>query len=198
MRRRVCDSANEKELKMSTKYKIRDQTKLHFITFAVVEWVDMFTRTIYKDVLIDSLKYCQENKGLLLYAWCIMSNHVHLIISSKEGVKQEDIIRDFKKHTSKQLLKLIEENKKESRKNWMLWIFRKAGEKNSNNKHYQFWRQDNHPIELSTNKIMEQRLKYLHNNPVAAGIVEEPEHYLHSSAIDYTGKSGLLTIEFIE
>ena len=114
---------------MSTKYKIRDQTKLHFITFSVVEWVDLFTRTIYKNVLINSLTYCQANKGLLLYAWCIMSNHVHLIISSKEGVKQEDIIRDFKKHTSKQLLKLIEESKQESRKNWMLWIFRKGWRK---------------------------------------------------------------------
>ncbi len=183
---------------MSTKYKIRDQTKLHFITFAVVEWVDVFTRTIYKNVLIDSLTYCQENKGLLIYAWCIMSNHVHLIISSKEGIKQVDIIRDFKKHTSKQLLKLIEENKQESRKNWMLWIFKKAGERNSNNKNYQFWRQDNHPIELSTNKIMEQRLDYLHNNPVEAGIVEEPHHYLYSSARNYAGINGLLKIEFIE
>ncbi len=98
-------------------HKIRDQTKLHFITFAVVEWVDVFTRRMYKNVLIDSLKYCQENKGLLLYAWCIMSNHVHLIISSTEGIKQENSIRDFKKHTSKQLIKLIEENKQESRKN---------------------------------------------------------------------------------
>ncbi len=79
----------------------------------------------------------------------------------------------------------------------MLWIFKKAGERNSNNKNYQFWRQDNHPIELSTNKIMEQRLNYLHNNPVEAGIVEEPEHYLYSSARDYAGQKGLLNVEFI-
>ncbi len=182
---------------MSTKYKIRDQTKLHFITFAVVEWVDVFTRRVYKNVLIDSLKYCQANKGLLLYAWCIMSNHVHLIISSKEGYKQEDLIRDFKKYTSKAVLKLLEENKQESRKNWMLWIFKKAGERNSNNKNYQFWRQDYHPIELSTNKIMEQRLDYLHNNPVEAGIVDEAAQYLYSSARNYSGMKGLLNVEFI-
>ena len=183
---------------MSVKYKIRNQESLHFLSFATVEWVDVFTRLIYKEVIIESLKYCQENKGLLLYAYCIMTNHVHLIISSKEGYKQEDIIRDFKKHTSKQLLKLIEENKAESRRNWMLWIFKKAGEKNSNNKNYQFWRQDNHPIELSTNEMMEQRLDYIHNNPVEEGIVAEPEHYLYSSAGDYAGKKGLLKIEFIE
>jgi len=184
---------------MSTKYKIRDQTlarpigrKLHFVTFAVVEWIDVFTRKMYKNVLVDSLAYCQQNKGLLLYAWCIMSNHVHLILSSKEGIKQEDIIRDLKKNTSEQLLKLIKENRQESGENWMLWVFKKAGERNSNNKNYQFWRQDYHPIELSTNKIMGQRLDYLH------GIVEEPEHYLYSSARDYTGIKGMLTIEFIE
>ncbi|MEO9964491.1 MAG: transposase [Reichenbachiella sp.] len=182
---------------MSVKYKIRDQEKPHFLSFATVEWVDVFTRIEYKQVIVDSLKYCQEEKGLLLYAWCIMTNHLHLIISSKEGIKQEDIIRDFKKHTSKQLLKMIESNAKESRKNWMLWIFKKAGERNNNNKNFQFWRQDNHPIELSTNQMMEQRLDYLHNNPVEAGIVDEPEHYLYSSARDYSGKKGLLKVEFI-
>ena len=183
---------------MSTKYKIRDQTKLHFISFAVVEWVDAFTRNLYKDILIESLRYCQQSKGLLLYAWCIMTNHLHLIISSVDGVKQEDIIRDFKKYTSKQLLKTIKENKQESRRNWMLWIFKKAGEKNSNNKNYQFWQQDNHPIELSTNAMMEQRLEYLHNNPVVAGIVDEPEHYVYSSARDYAGIKGLLDLVYIE
>jgi len=182
---------------MSIKYKIRDQEKLHFLSFATVEWVDVFTRLEYKNLIVESLRYCQKEKGLLLYAWCIMTNHLHLIISSKSGVKQEDIIRDFKKHTSKQLLKMIETNDHESRKNWMLWIFKKAGEKNSNNKYYQFWRQDNHPIELSTNRMMQHRLDYLHNNPVEAGIVDEPQHYLYSSARDYCGMQGLLDIEFI-
>ena len=183
---------------MSVKYKIRDQEKLHFLSFATVEWVDVFTRTMYKDVIVDSLKYCQENKGLLLYAWVIMTNHVHLIISSKEGIKQEDIIRDLKKHTSKQLLKLIEENSRESRRNWMMRTFKRAGEKNSNNKYYQFWRQDNHPIELTTNEMMEQRLDYIHHNPVVEGIVDEPEYYLYSSARDYAGMKGMLELNYIE
>ena len=184
--------------KLSIKYKIRDQTQLHFVTFAVVEWVDALTRSIYKDVLIDSLRYCQNHKGLLLYAWCIMTNHVHLIISSLDGFKQEDILRDFKKHTSMQLIKMIRENPQESRKNWMLWIFNEAGKRNGNNKNYQFWQQDNHPIELSTNFLMDQKLAYIHNNPVEAGIVDEPESYLYSSARDYAGRKGLLDIEFIE
>ena len=183
---------------MSIKYKIRNQEALHFISFATVEWIDVFTRSIYKEVIIDSLKYCQENKGMILYAWCLMTNHIHMIISSDGKNKQEDIIRDFKKHTSKKCLELININAGESRRNWMLWIFQSAGKKNSNNKKYQFWRQDNHPIELDTNYMMDQKLEYIHNNPVEEGIVERPEEYLYSSAKNYTGYKGLIDVHFIE
>ncbi|MEQ8928125.1 MAG: transposase [Fulvivirga sp.] len=183
---------------MSVKYKIRDQTKLHFVTFSVVEWIDVFTRNIYKDVLIESLTYCQKYKGLVVYAWCIMTNHVHLIISSEDGFKQEDILRDLKKHTSKKLIKLIKDNPQESRKNWMLWLFSSAGKRNSNNKDFQFWQQDNHPIELNSNEMMDQKLTYIHNNPVEAGIVDEAENYLYSSARDYSGRTGMIKISFIQ
>jgi putative transposase len=70
---------------MSSKYKIDNHQALHFITFARVQWVDALSRPLYKDVIVDSMKYCQKEKGLLVYAWCIMSNHIHLIASAKEG-----------------------------------------------------------------------------------------------------------------
>jgi len=77
-------------------YRIRDKEVIHFITFAVVEWVDVFTRKEYRDILLDSIRYCQKEKGLVLYSWCVMSNHVHLMISAKER-NSSDILRDFKK-----------------------------------------------------------------------------------------------------
>ena len=80
----------------------------------------------------------------------------------------------------------------------MLWIFKKAGERNSNNTYYQFWRQGYHPIELSTNDMMQQKLDYIHSNPVEEGIVDEPEHYLYSSARDYAGLKSMLELEYIE
>ena len=92
-----------------TSYKIEDQEALYFLTFSTVGWVDLFTRRKYKDVLIESLKYCQEEKGLELYCWVIMSNHVHLIARAKEGFRLSDILRDFKKFTSKKIIKEIEE-----------------------------------------------------------------------------------------
>lgn len=177
-------------------YKIGNQKALHFITFAVVEWVDVFTQQEYSRIVIDSLKYCQTAKGLEIFAWCLMSNHIHLIVRSKTG-DLSGTLRDFKKFTSKSIIKAIEENKKESRKNWMLWIFKSAGEKNTRNKSYQFWQQDNHPKELVNNKFIDQKLDYIHNNPVEAGIVENPEDFLYSSAKNYAGNKGMLEIIFL-
>lgn len=142
-------------------YKIRDEACIYFFTFASVKWVDVFTKRMYADIVLNSLSYCCKSKGLKLFAWCIMSNHVHLIAQAEHG-KLSDILRDFKKFTSKSIIKAIENNKQESRRNWMLWIFKKAGENNSRNEHYQFWQQDNHPILLQTPAFTLEKLNYLH------------------------------------
>ena len=86
---------------MSRKYRIYDQADLQFMTYATVDWVDALSRPAYKDIIVESFRFCQEQKGLQLYAWCIMSNHVHLIAKADPGPKLEDIMRDHKKHTSK-------------------------------------------------------------------------------------------------
>ena len=171
---------------------------MHFISFATVEWMDVFTRPLYKKVIIESLKYCQEKKGMILYAWCLMTNHMHMILSTDGKNNQEAIIRDFKKYTSKKCLDLIKTNNSESRRNWMLWMFSSAGKKNSNNSNYQFWRQDNHPVEIDTNELMDQKLEYIHNNPVVEGIVDKQEDYVYSSARNYCGMNGLIEANIIE
>lgn len=182
---------------MTAKYKIVDHQALHFITFATVQWVDALTRPEYKHIVVESLRFCQKEKGLILYAFVIMSNHVHLIASAADDYNLSDILRDLKKYTSKRLIKEISENPQESRKSWMMWLFKSAGEHNSNNQDFQFWRQDNHPIELTSNQMMEQKLDYIHWNPVRQELVWEPEHYPFSSASNYAGKKGLLEIVLI-
>ncbi|TXK37485.1 transposase [Pontibacter qinzhouensis] len=182
---------------MSRNYKFRDREKLYFVSFAVVNWIDMFVRREYKDIIVDSLKYCITNKGFELYAWCLISSHVHLIVgSTKEPI--DGILRDMKRHTAKRILKTIEEHNQESRKEWMLWMFKRAGTRNPHNETYQFWQHHNHPIELSNNFMMQQKLDYLHHNPVEAGFVEQPQDYLYSSARDYAGQEGLLDVILIE
>ena len=178
-------------------YKFYNPEGIYFVTFTVVEWVDVFTRKSYSEIVLDSLKYCIKEKGLVVHAWCLMSNHIHLIISKKGEPTLSDIVRDFKKFTSSQIIKEIETNKRESRRNWILWVFNSVGAKNSNNKKYQFWRQDSHAEELFSHAFMDQKLNYIHCNPVEAGIVLEQEHYVYSSATDYAGGKGLLELEML-
>lgn len=178
---------------MSRKYKFRDQDKAYFVSFATVNWIDVFTRRIYKDILVDSINYCIKEKGLVVYGWCIMSNHVHMIIATDDEELQ-NIMRDLKSYSAKKILKTINENPQESRKEWILWMFERAGRKNSNNTKYQFWQQYNHPLILNNSVIFEQKLNYIHNNPVEAGFVEYPEQYLYSSARDYSEEKGLVNI----
>ena len=119
-------------------FQIRNKYDVQFSTCSVVECVDVFTRKMYADILIDSLKFCQENKGLVIHSWCIMSNHIHLIISTNGTTMLSDVIRDFKKFSSFAIINAIRDNPQESRKNGMLWIFIKAGEHNKRNKDLQF------------------------------------------------------------
>ena len=123
---------------MSTKYKFRDNDRLYFVSFAVVDRIDLFIRMEYCEIMLDSIRFCQINKGLELYAWCIMSSHIHLLMGSNQH-KMEDIMRDLKSHTSRELKKAIKNNATESRKEWMLKLMQEAGEKNSNNKNFQLW-----------------------------------------------------------
>ncbi|CAN5694464.1 hypothetical protein BH10BAC2_BH10BAC2_04710 [soil metagenome] len=117
---------------MSRKYKFNNNDQIYFVSFAGVNWIDLFVRTEYKDVVVKSLAYCIEKKDLKLYAWCIMSSNIHLIIGSA-GNPLENIMRDLKRHTSKTLHLAIKNNAKESRREWMLLMMENAGLANSNN-----------------------------------------------------------------
>ena len=182
---------------MSEKYKFRDPDGLYFVTMTIVGWIDLFTRPELKNVILDSLRHCQKEKGLIIYAWCIMPSHLHMIISS-EKTPLSDIMRDFKKITAKKLISEIRRIK-ESRRSWLLEIFGDVGFALKRIKEYKVWQDGNHPLLLSTPSEMDQKLEYLHNNPVEAEIVDEPWEYLHSSARDYcTSKKGLLEIVFLE
>lgn len=194
---RLCLIIFQKNYCMSRKYKILDQGKPYFVSFAAVHWIDLFIRNEYKDILLDSISFCQREKGLEVFAWCIMTSHVHLIIGTHKNPMQ-DILRDFKSFTSRKLRLAIEENPTESRREWMLKMMYDTGLANSNNRGFQLWQQHNHPIELVTNEMIDQRLNYLHNNPVEAGFVSEAHEYLYSSARDYAGERGLLKIILLE
>jgi len=175
---------------MSRNYKFHNPEGVYFVSFAVVEWVDVFTRNEYKHILIETLHYCQREKGMEIFAWCIMTNHVHLVFRSTNGYKPELLLGDFKRFTSRTIIKAIQENPRESRKEWLMEQFRKSAQQSSNTTNFQFWRHDNMPIELWSNKVIFEKINYIHNNPVEEGIVFRAEEYLYSSARDYAGEKG--------
>jgi putative transposase len=181
---------------MSSRYKVYDHQIPHLVTSTVVGWIDALSREWYKEEICKSILYCINERGLLLNAWVIMNNHIHLIVQTAPGILISDVMRDFKKYTSRKIIDAVKNNPQESRKEWMLNMFAFRGKNNNSNEEYQFWQQDYHPIALDNEEKLLQRLAYLHNNPVKAGIVWEPQHYKYSSAIDYyENKAGLLPIK---
>lgn len=183
---------------MSSKYQVGDERFAHFVTFTVVNWIDVFTRNEYRDIIIESLNYCIKHKGLRVHAFCIMTNHIHLIVSAYEGYKIAFIVRDLKKHTANTLLKAIIKNDRESKREWMLWMFERTGSKNASNDKYQFWQNGYHPVELSNVDMVEQRLNYIHDNPVRAGFVLSPEEFTYSSARNYSSKRDcVMEVDFL-
>ena len=178
---------------MPTGYQIKDQTSAYYLTFQVIYWIDLFSRQAYRDIILDSLKYCQRERGLEIYAWVIMSNHIHILAKSNTG-QLSSTIRDFKKFTSKAFIQYISDGSDESRKEWMLRLFRHAAKRQNKTGEFQVWSHENHAIETTSNAFIESKVEYIHNNPVRAGIVSKPEDYMYSSAPAYAGYEGLIDI----
>ena len=170
---------------MSSKYKFSDTESIYFITSTVVDWIDVFTRDVYRDILSNSFRFCQKNQGLQIHAWVLMPNHFHMICSFNNNADPGMVIKNIKSFTAIKLIDAIINNPHESRRSWMLDLFEKHGKANKSNYRFQFWQHENHPILLDNLKMYNQRLVYLHENPVRAGFVREPQEWLYSRAIDY-------------
>ncbi len=179
---------------MSRKYKFHDKQGLYFVSFATVYWIDVFTREKYLTILANSIDYCRAKKAMEVYAYCFMPSHVHLVFrSGKED--PSGLLRDFKKHTAKEVLQAIEDNPQESRREWLFWMFEKAGKEKGNISKYQFWQHHNKPIELWTDKVIQQKIDYIHNNPVESGFVIDCVDWKYSSARNYQNDHTVLKID---
>jgi REP element-mobilizing transposase RayT len=169
---------------MSTKYKATTTEDAYFVTITTVGWIDIFTRLNQKEIIIKALNYCQQNKGLEIYAYCLMSSHIHLLCKATNGFILSDVIRDFKKFTSKNIIKAII-NEPESRREWMLDYFQKACQHLKREQQFKVWQDGYHAEIVETNWFIKQKVNYIHNNPVKDKIVQFPEDYYFSSARNY-------------
>lgn len=173
-------------------YVISDQAAIHFLTMTVVEWLEIFIRPQLADICLDNLRYCTQNKGLDIHAWCLMPNHLYLLCSHSEG-NLSGVLRDFKAFTAKAIYQNLSTGQvPESRKQLLLNRFQFAGKPFQ--QEFKLWQPGSHPIICFSRDFLEQKLAYIHGNPVKAGFVREPEHYRYSSAYDYQGGEGLLPL----
>ena len=152
-----------------------------FITFTTVGWIDVFTREDYCEFIIDSLIFAQEERGVDIFAYVIMPSHLHIVARQDEG-QLNKWMGNFKSYTSKEIVKMISKNPFESRKEWILYLFKFFAKGTKQNDNFMFWQKTSHPIELYTPEVIDQKIDYIHNNPVVAGIVTEAWAYKYSSA----------------
>lgn len=176
-------------------YQIHKQEAAYFLTMTAVEWADVLMRREHKQIICDSLNYCIDKKGLEIFAYVIMSSHLHMIARAM-NCDLSNIVRDFKKFTSSMLIKDFKTTT-ESRKDWMLEIFNTGGSKQNKKSTNQVWQYNNHAEEVYSPKFTLSKIRYIHNNPVEAGLVSRPEDYLFSSAQDYSGQAGPVKVSLI-
>lgn len=179
---------------MSRKHKFNNPTAAYFVSFATVYWINVFTRQVYFSVLEQAVNHCRSEKGMEVFAYCFMPSHVHLVFRS-DNEDPSGLLRDFKGYTARKLIKEIEENPQESRKEWLLWMMERAGKKKSNITKRQFWQHHNKPIELWNKQVIKQKIDYIHYNPVEAGFVTYPIDWKYSSAKNYAEDETILKID---
>jgi REP element-mobilizing transposase RayT len=167
----------------------------YFLTSTVVGWASVFTSHRYFDILIDALAYCREQKQLRLYSYVLMPNHFHLIARTEEPSALSGVMRDLKRHTSRQIIRQLREDGYES----LYDFFNETPMRRPGNTQAKVWQDDFHPIALITEHLYLQRLEYLEMNPVRKGYVDAPEHWRYSSARNrLLGDHSILRLDELE
>ncbi len=159
----------------------------HFITCTVVDWLPIFTQPKAVDIVFGSLRHLQSNDGLILFGFVIMENHAHLIVSSDH---LSHVIARFKSYTARKIIDFLLEGNEMS----ILQQLKHAKLRNKTDREFQFWQEGSHPVQIQSRDMMLQRLRYMHNNPVRRGYVDDPTHWRYSSARNYSGGEGLLEV----
>ena len=178
---------------MSRKHKVHDSMKPYFITMTISSWIELFKDHNIAIIIIESLRYCQKVKGLEIYAYCIMPSHIHMVCRATKESLLSYIIRDFKKFTSKKITKYLNDNA-DTRNLHILAVFSSQRNKKKSDQNYSVWQEGFQPIELTSNYFIDQKINYIHANPVTAGFVKRPQDYKLSSARNYAEMESLIEV----
>ena len=167
----------------------------YFLTFNTVDCVDIFIRPVYKQIVVHSLNYFIEHKGLNVYAWCLMTNHLHLLAQAKENCVIADIEKEYRLFTTKKIVEDID-TEPAVRKKWLIEHFEIFGNVFGRLKKFNVWQTCSNPVFIDLNKreMLIEHIEHIHDNPVRDRIVDSAPDYLYSSARDYAGMKGLVRI----
>ncbi len=160
---------------MRSRYRAHEPHAAYFVTSTVVAWLPIFTTAARCDILIESLEYCRLQKGLKIYAWVVLDNHFHAILSAPSLPR---VLADFKRYTAQRVLERLEKENVE----WLLNQFQYFRAKHKTESTRQVWQEGSHPQEIMDDEMMLQKLDYIHHNPVKRGLVATAEHWRYSSA----------------
>jgi len=163
---------------MRSSYKITVSDGIYFITSTIIQWLPVFTSTAYFDIIIRSLKFCQENKGLKLYAYVILDNHFHFIVS---GIDLRNTIKSLKMFTAKEIIEQLQRDRKE----WLLDLLAYYKKRHKTYSQHQVWQEGYHPQLIISEEMLVQKIEYIHYNPVKRGLVDVPEHWRYCSARNF-------------
>jgi REP element-mobilizing transposase RayT len=170
-----------------SRYKITENSVPYFHTSTIVGWLPIFTRPETVQMILDSWEYLQEHENFVLHGYVILENHIHFIANSDNH--SEHIMR-FKSFTARKIIDYLEEQG--------VAMFLKQLEfykvKHKTDRQYQFWQEGTHPKQMLNEEMMRQKLDYIHYNPVKRGYVDEPVHWRYSSARNYAGQEGLVSV----
>ena len=171
----------------------------YFLTLNTVDKIDVFVRPAYKQAIADALNYFIETQGLIVYAWCLMTSHLHLIVRTREDSAPAYFERDFKKYTTPVILKTIE-MEMDFRRDWMMQRFEDYGKPLRRIEKFHLWQNCSSPlwIDCQQPRYLLDRIAHIHENPVRERIVEQPEAYIYSSARDYAGMRGLVNVRVVQ
>ena len=171
-------------------YNTEKQT-CYFITLNTIDWVDVFIRPVYKQVVVHTLNHFIESKGLIVYSWCLMTNHLHLLVQSKPGVEIADLEYEYCQFTNQKIVEAIA-TEPVSRREWMLQHFRNNGVSMD----CSVWQLNGNRvlINLDDSARLAEYVEYIHENPVRDRFVDVSPEYLYSSARDYSVRKGLVQI----
>jgi REP element-mobilizing transposase RayT len=177
---------------MTQEYPIAEPRGCYLLTLDTIDRLDIFIRPFFKQIVVESLNYFIEKKGLVVYGWCLMTNHLHLIVEAKDGFELSSLISDFKTFTAKIILQDLNADS-DIRRSWIIKKIREAALFDK----LEVWENADRPVRINIEEkeSINDQLKQIHNNPVRNKIVVSPQDYLHSSARNYAGLIGLVNIQ---